>query len=100
MCDRGDETVKSDTPRVLVRVSYRKRRTSNDRPVCPISTRGDTGVRRNGPDRRAARLRVLSREPLGARNGPHELEFQGMRARRVAGVQPQRELSPEELPLE
>ena len=63
---------------------------------------GETGVyvRRNGPGRRAARLRVLSREPLGARNGLPELEFQGTCARRVAGVQPQRELSPEELVLE
>ena len=54
-------------------------------------------IRRNEPDRRAARLRVLSREPLGARNGLPELEFQGTCARRVAGVQPQRELGPEEL---
>ena len=85
--------MKRDTPRVLVRVFHRNRwRTSNDRPVCPIPTRGDRGVRRNGPGRRAARLRVLSREPLGARNGPHELEFQGTCARRVAGVQPQRQL--------
>ena len=30
----------------------------------------------------------LSREPLGARNGLPELEFQGTCARRVAGVQP------------
>ena len=31
---------------------------------------------------RAARFRVLSSEPIGARNGPRELEFQGTSARR------------------
>ena len=48
------------------------------------SQRGKTGVRRNGPRRRAARLRVLSSEPIGARNGPRELELQAASAPRLA----------------
>ena len=46
----------------------------------PVPTREDRGVQRNGPRRRAARLRVLPSEPIGAQNGPRELEFQGASA--------------------
>ena len=56
----------------------------NDRTGGPVPTREDRGVRRNGPRRRAARLRVLSSEPIGARNGPRELELQAASARRLA----------------
>ena len=53
----------------------------------PVPTREDRGVRRNGPRRRAARLRVLSSEPIGARNGPRELELQAVSARRLVELQ-------------
>ena len=53
----------------------------------PVPTREDRGVRRNGPRRRAARLRVLSSEPIGARTGPRELELQAASAPRLAELQ-------------
>ena len=59
----------------------------NERTGGPVPTREDRGVRRNEPRRRAARLRVLSSEPIGARNGPRELELQAASARRLAELQ-------------
>ena len=56
----------------------------NERTGGPVPTREDRGVRRNGPRRRAARLRALSSEPIGARNGPRELALQAAPARRLA----------------
>ena len=59
----------------------------NERTGGPVPTREDRGVWRNGPRRRAARLRVLSSEPVGARDGPRELELQAASARRLAELQ-------------
>ena len=60
----------------------------NKRTGGPVPTREeDRGVRRNGPRRHAARLRVLSSEPIGARDGRRELELQAASARRLAELQ-------------